>query len=134
MLHLHANQKDHLMETFDPRYQQSFNGPLSTDLSKRLQRFRDENGATLADIGKELGFSGAFISTLLHPKHPANIRTMHISKVVSRVEHAENELGWLKADRPQEKGASSPKALTLDQHVDAIEAMGYSVTLTRKTR
>jgi transcriptional regulator with XRE-family HTH domain len=122
------------METFDPRYQESLNGPLSPDLRKRLQRFREENGATLADIGKELGFSGAFISTLLHQKHPANIRTIHISKIVNRVEHAETELGWLKAP-PEEKGARSPKALlTLDQHVDAIEAMGYSVTLTRKTR
>ena len=122
------------METFDPRYQESYNGPLSADLRKRLQRFRDENGATLADIGKELGFSGAFISTLLHSKHPANIRTMHISKIVSRVEHAEAELGWLKAAPTQEKAASAQKALTLDQHVDAIEAMGYSVTLTRKAR
>jgi hypothetical protein len=121
------------MDSFDPRYQEFYNGPLTKDLRARLQRFRDDNNATLQDIGSELGFSGAFISTLLNASKPASIRTKHMARIVQKVEHSEIELGWRKPiELPKVK--TSDRSLSLDDHVDAIEAMGYSVTLTRKSR
>jgi hypothetical protein len=132
--HISPNEslKEIAMDTFNPRYQEFLNGPLTKEFRARLQRFRDDNGATLQDIGTELGFSGAFVSTLLNPKHPANIRTKHVAKVVQKVEEAEIELGWRKPERPTKK--QEPSTMSLDDHVDAIEAMGYSVTLVRKPR
>lgn len=122
------------MESFNPAYQESYNGPLSKELRARIQRFRDENGATLQEIGKELSFSGPFISTLLNPKNPARIRTKHIDKIVSRVELAEIDLGWRKPAPSVKVDSQQAKAMTLDDHVDAIEGMGYAVTLVRKPR
>jgi hypothetical protein len=120
------------MDTFDPRYQEFHNGPLTKALRARLQRFRDDNGATLQDIGIELGFSGPFISTLLNTKRPANIRTKHVATVVEKIDRAEIGLGWRKPQKPEETLDTSK--MSLDDHVDAIEAMGYNVTLVRKSR
>lgn len=98
----------------------------------RLAAIRDDNNATLQDIGRELGFSGPFISTLLNASKPASIRTKHVAKIVQKVEHAEIEFGWRKPNKPEQK--TETRSMSLDDHVDAIEAMGYSVTLARKPR
>jgi hypothetical protein len=120
------------MGSFDPRFQEYYNGPLTKEFRARLQRFRDDNNATLQDIGNELGFSGAFVSTLLNASKPASIRTKHMARIVQTVEDAEIELGWRKPIEAKEKPENL--SMSLDDHVDAIEAMGYSVTLTRKPR
>jgi transcriptional regulator with XRE-family HTH domain len=119
------------MNTFDPAYQDHYNGPLTQSFRDRLQRFRTDKGATLQDIGTELGVSGAFVSKLLNPAAPANISTKHVPRIVQKVEHAEIEYGWR---TPYKVVPAKSASLSLDQLVDAIEAMGYSVTLTRKPR
>ena len=122
------------MSNFDPRYQTEKDGSLTKSLRDRLQKFR-ENGATLADIGARLGFSGAFISQLLNEKRPGRIRTIHIRALVQAVEHAEIEEGIVdnptSATKPLTNDASQ---LPLEDLIRAISAKGFDVTVTPRTK
>jgi transcriptional regulator with XRE-family HTH domain len=124
VLNIELDLEEIAMEGFDSRYQEHMNGPLTKDLRDRLQRFRNEQGSTLKDIGDRLGFSGAFISTLLNPKSPAHIRTKHIPKMVLAIEHAEIESGWRKP------GLGKPVSdLSLEELIKAISSKGFDVTI-----
>jgi hypothetical protein len=85
----------------DPQYQDKKNGPLSKALRDRLSAFR--SFSTLADIGKEIGFSGPFVSQILNEKNPARVDSKHISRIARVVEDNEikyaKELGLTKPPR-----------------------------------
>lgn len=116
---------------FDPRYQQSKDGPLSKELRKRLNAFR-ELGFTLKDIGDRLGFSGPFISQLLNEKTPARIRSIHIPKVVQAIEHAEIENGLRNAVPKIGAAKRQIDDLSLEELMNAISAKGFEVSVKPK--
>ncbi|MCG6206579.1 hypothetical protein LPW26_18175 [Rhodopseudomonas sp. HC1] len=125
--------------SFDERYQDGRNGPLSKSLRDRLSRFRGI--FTLAEIGEAIGFSGPFVSQILNEKRPARVDSKHIDRVVRAVEDAEakhaKKLGLTKpqngADAPPV--APTPKEKnTLDYHLNAIDALGWKIMgLERKS-
>jgi hypothetical protein len=120
---------------FDPRYQTSQDGPLTPQLRERINSFRPE--ATLADIGKTLGFSGAFISQLLSEKNPSRVRTLHMPRIIKALEFAERERDMLNSPTKTAKPEPTnpvPTAMTLEDHMRAIDALGFTVTVTPKTK
>lgn len=115
------------MSDFDKRYQDERNGPLKKELRDRLRRFRSV--ATLAEIGKEVNLHGSTISQILNEKHPARVGSQHIPRIVRAIE--EGEKTYAKEFGLAASRASEPKD-PLRYHVDAIEALGWKVTLERR--
>jgi transcriptional regulator with XRE-family HTH domain len=117
---------------YDPRYQTRKNGPLTKEVRSRLTRFR-ERGYTLAEIAQEFKFSGPFISQLLNEKAPASVRTIHIPRIIERLEKAEIDEGITmpreKLHQPLDIGRVS-----LEELINAIAAKGFDVTVTPRTR
>jgi hypothetical protein len=126
---------------FDERFQDGRNGPLSEALRERLTRFRSM--FTLAEIGEEIGFSGAFVSQILNEKHPARVDSKHIDRIVRAVEEAEAKHAKKLGISKQHSGAamSSSSAVptgqaknTLDYHLNAIDSLGWKIMgLERKS-
>ena len=112
---------------FDPRYQERKDGPLTQELRSRIGKFR-ELGSTLAEIGDEIGFSGAFVSQLLNDKHPARVRTIHVPRIIRKLEEAEQSAGIA----PKEQGTASPR-LSLEDLIKAITAKGFEVTVRARS-
>jgi hypothetical protein len=119
-------------DTSPPPHQESFNGPLSADIRARLNRLRTERNYTLADLGKAIGFSGPFMSTLLRPNNPGRIRTIRIDKFVQALQELEEGEGLTP---PRPNGAPPADATaqerddTLDELIRAIHRKGFLVTL-----
>ena len=115
---------------FDPRYQESKNGPLTKDIRDRISAFRTL-GSTLAEIGNALGLSGPFVSQLLNDKTPARIATKHIPRIIKVLE--EREQKYMKkptAPREEKSGNTGLPGMSLEDHLRAIKALGYGVTIS----
>lgn len=118
---------------YDRRYQEGKNGRLSKEVRERLNRFRTL-GYTLAEIGEAIGFSGPFVSQLLNPKAPGRIRSIHIPKIIEaldRAERAEEEKAVPGQNIARPMGSST---MSLEDHIRAIDALGFSVTVSPKSR
>jgi hypothetical protein len=123
------NTKECKMD-YDEKYQDHKNGPLSKSLRARLSAFR--SFSTLADIGKSIGFSGAFVSQILNEAHPARVDSKHIARIVRAVEDGEakyaKKLGLTKPEH--QNGAVAPaveEKKTLDYHLNAIDSLGWKI-------
>jgi len=113
------------MGSFDSKYQERENGPLSKALRARIAKFRGDY--TLNEIGEALGFSGAFISSLLNEKTPGRIRTIHIPGIVRELEDAEKRhAGQLTAKATSKSQAKNEKDLAY--HLRAIDRLGFKIT------
>lgn len=121
---------------FDPRFQEEKNGPLSKGLRDRISAFRSH--FTLAEIGKELGFSGPFVSQILREPNPQRVDSKHIPRILKALEDGERRNAKLmglnvspsKAPTPI---TPAPTQNSLDYHLAAIDSLGWTITgLTRK--
>jgi hypothetical protein len=115
---------------YDERYQDGKNGPLSKPLRDRLSAFR--SFSTLAEIGKSIGFSGAFVSQILNERSPTRVDSKHISRVVRAVEDGEaryaKRLGLTQPLHKNSATAPAPEERkTLDYHLNAIDALGWKI-------
>jgi hypothetical protein len=113
---------------FDARYQEAKNGCLTRDLRERIKRFR--SFLTLADIGKELSFSGPFISQILNEKTPARVDSKHIPRIVNAVNDMEGRYAKKLVPSEAERvtnGHASVSVGTLDYHLRAIDALGWKI-------
>ena len=114
---------------FDKRYQEGKNGILSKPLRERIRRFR--GFMTLAEIGKELSFSGPFISQILNDNSPARVDSKHIPRIVKAIGEAETRYAKKLVPIEEEPLANDEKSAsrqTLDYHLRAIDALGWKVT------
>ena len=117
--------------SFDERYQEGKNGPLTKALRDRLSRFRSM--FTLAELGEALDFSGPFVSQILNEKNPARVDSKHIQRIVRAIEEGEvkhaKKLGLTTPPHQNGIGAPAPIAEkgTLDYHLNAIDALGWKV-------
>lgn len=128
-----STNKKRLPMSYDPRFQESFNGPLTKHLRDRISAFRE--GYTLAEIGSALGFSGPFVSQLLNPKHPARVQSKHMARIIKVVRESEKRDRIIVKELPESdslpmKAERLIKPSPLKEHVDAINQLGYAVTLT----
>jgi hypothetical protein len=112
---------------FDKRYQDGRNGTLSKELRERVRRFR--SFMTLAEIGKELSFSGPFISQILNENAPARVDSKHIPRIVKAVVDAESKYAkkLIPIDEERETRVPSPSSETLDYHLRAIDDLGWKI-------
>lgn len=118
---------------YDPRYQDGPNGPLKKEVRDRLNAFRPE--FTLAEIGEAIGFSGAFASQILSSKTPGRVRSLHVPRIIKALEKAEAERQMTPPSRPVASAPSAgPTQLSLEDHIRAIDALGFTVTVTPKQR
>ncbi len=116
--------------SFDERYQIGKNGPLAKGLRDRLTRLRSL--FTLKEIGEIVGFSGPFVSQILHEQHPARVDGKHIERIVRAIEEVEGKnakkLGLIK---PQNSTSDVQVIVkeekTLDYHLNAIDALGWKI-------
>jgi|1185.fasta_scaffold777983_2 hypothetical protein len=115
---------------YDPRYQDGPNGPLKKEVRDRINAFRPDS--TLAQIGEAFGFSGPFISQLLNPKNPARVRTLHVPRMMKALEKAEAERNTGQTSLIAAAGSSAQ--MSLEDHIRAIDALGFTVTVTPKQR
>lgn len=118
--------------SFDERYQDERNGPLSKSLRDRLSRLRGI--FTLAEIGEAIDFSGPFVSQILNEKRPARVDSKHIGRIVRAVEESETKnakkLGLNKPANGTVPTAPTPLAkekMTLDYHLNAIDQLGWKI-------
>jgi len=123
--------------SFDDRYQDGRNGPLTQSFRNRIAQFRSI--FTLAEIGDAIGFSGPFVSQILNETRPARVDSKHIERIVRAVEEAEAThaktlgLSDKAKETPISTTASSGGQKTLDYHLTAIDALGWKITgLERK--
>src|SRR5438270_11232325 len=112
---------------YDAHSQDGKNGPLSKALRDRLSRFR--GFSTLAEIGKSIGFSGAFVSQILNEKNPARVDSKHIERIVRAVIEGETKYHKRLGIKPPEQngGAAPQEKKTLDYHLNAIDALGWKI-------
>lgn len=119
--------------SFDERYQDGRNGPLTKALRDRLSRFRSM--FTLAELGESIDFSGPFVSQILNEKNPARVDSKHIPRIVRAIEEGEakyaKKLGLTKLMHQNGDGAAPAPAAddrkTLDYHLNAIDALGWKI-------
>jgi hypothetical protein len=120
--------------SFDERYQEGKNGPLTKALRDRLSRFRSM--FTLAELGESIDFSGPFVSQILNEKNPARVDSKHIPRIVRAIEEGEakyaKKLGLTKPSHQNGNGATAPahapeEKKTLDYHLNAIDALGWKI-------
>lgn len=101
--------------------QDGVDGPLKKDIRDRISRFRSK--FTLGEIGDALGFSGAFVGSLLNEKNPARVRSRHVPRILKELEDAEEREGF-------EPAKNALSEASLDDLVRAIYAKGHRVTLS----
>lgn len=121
------------MDTND--YQDGKDGPLNAATRARLNKFR-ELGCTLKEIGDAFKMSGPFVSQMLNEKSPARVRSIHVPRIVEAIEKGERD--W-KIKPPANTSSHQPSksgnaTLTLEDHIRAIDALGFTVTVTPKAR
>lgn len=121
-------------------YQERLNGPLEASIRARMNRLREQRGFTMDKLGRALGFSGPFISTLLREDGPASIRTKHMTVFHEKLVKLELQEGMIGKTPVLEEDTASLETgkdeadldgMTLEHHVAAINARGYAVTLWR---
>jgi hypothetical protein len=121
--------------TFDRRYQDQRDGSLKPEVRDRLNALR-ATGLTLAELGKMLGFSGPFISQMLNQTTPAHVRSIHVPRMIRALEEAEQKYMTSAAQQAassEPKGGGSTK-MSLEDHIRAIDALGFVVTVSLKQR
>ncbi|MCP3417927.1 hypothetical protein NLM16_27855 [Bradyrhizobium brasilense] len=120
------------MDTND--YQDGKNGPLNAATRARLGKFR-ELGCTLKEIGDAFKMSGPFVSQMLNEKSPARVRSIHVPRIVEAIERGERDWKIKSANaRSHQSSKTGNATLTLEDHIRAIDALGFTVTVTPKPR
>jgi hypothetical protein len=118
------------MKQFDARYQEHKDGALTREIRDRITKFRMA-GSTLADIGREIGFSSAFVGQLLNEKSPARVRSIHVPRIIKALEAAERDTESGAGEHSADLAASN---LSLEELIQAITAKGFVVTISSRAR
>jgi hypothetical protein len=123
------------MDDFNAKYQEGKDGPLTKEVRDRISAFRPES--TLADIGRVIGFSGAFVSQLLSSKNPGRVRTLHVPRIIEKLEAAEANVQGQRDGKPTEPSREPAKPPVggdnldvLKLHMRAIEQLGLRASVT----
>jgi hypothetical protein len=120
-------------------YQDGRDGPLNAATRARLKKFR-EVGCTLKEIGEAFKMSGPFVSQMLNEKSPARVRSIHIPRIVEAIERGERDwkitppTGTPKLSDAERSTQAQKASMSLEDHIRAIDALGFSVTVTPKAR
>ncbi|MGQ0660470.1 hypothetical protein [Sphingosinicella sp.] len=113
---------------YDRQFQNEHNGPLRAEVRTRLTKIKDGRNWTLAELGEELGFSGAFVSQILNEKNPARVRSKHMGRIGDVLKRLEGT-GQITATETTtaSKGESSVRSESLAELVRAAHKLGFSV-------
>ena len=117
---------------YDPKYQTSENGPLTPAFRNRVDTVKNRLNYTLAQTGKELGFSGPFVSTLLNAGNPGRVRTKHIERMIDAVEKMEVKAGIRTATSAHQppapaNGQDAAPANWMEDMIHAAYKRGYAL-------
>jgi hypothetical protein len=117
--------------TFDPQFQESFNGPLTEAVCSRIGTWRPHT--SWREIGDAIGFSGTFAQRIVEER--GHIRTKHVAGLIAALKKAEQERDaerrrkGIITDAAPATDKTEPPGVSLEQLIHAIEDRGFHVTV-----